>query len=264
MSKPTRDAHLLSGAYVLDALTQPEVDDMEAAMASSEDLRSEVAELTDTAVLLGLAVAPAEPPEALRGRLLDLVGVTPQLPPQVAQEADEPVEQPHPVESVRRPGHVVQGPRHWFQRPSSVLAAAAAVLLLLGGGVLVGRAVEPAPTSSSASEFASLTSAPDVRHAQRPIAGGGTATVYSSAQQGRSAVVLTGERAAPSGKVLELWRVDGSKITSAGLYQPTDGHTYTMLEGGSLASSERVAITLEPAGGSKQPTTTPVVTVPVT
>ncbi|WP_375401231.1 anti-sigma factor domain-containing protein [uncultured Amnibacterium sp.] len=270
MTKPARDAHQLSGAYVLDALTPTEVDSMETAMRSSEDLRSEVAELTDTAVLLGLAVPPVEPSDLLRERLLALVDVTPQLPPLVAvAELDEPAE---PESAARRvePQHgatVTAGPRQWFTRerftrPSVLLAAAAAVALLIGGSVLVQRVIVPSPEQAEASQFASLSSAPDLEHQQAAVAGGGTATVSWSDQQRTAAVVLAGERAVPSGKVLQVWCLDGDTATSAGIYQPAQGHTYDMLQC-FPQSGDRVGVTVEPAGGSKQPTTTPIATIPL-
>lgn len=267
MTKPARDAHQLSGAYVLDALSAAEADSMETAMRSSEDLRSEVAELTDTAVLLGLAVPPVEPSDLLRERLLALVDVTPQLPPLPAvAELDERAEPESEVglhPGPERRGVVTIGPRRWFTRPSGVLAAAAAIALLIGGGVLVQRVIVPSPEQAEASRFAALSSAPDLEHQQAAVAGGGIATVSWSDQQRTAAVVLAGERAAPSGKVMQVWCLDGDTATSAGVYQPAQGHTYEMLQC-FPQSGDRVGVTVEPAGGSKQPTTEPIATVPLT
>lgn len=266
MTKPARDAHQLSGAYVLDALTAAEAESMETAMRASEDLRSEVAELTDTAVLLGLAVPPAEPSDGLRDRLLALVDVTPQLAPlPAAAELEEPGElEPHRARHAE-PQHqavVTAGPRHWFTRPSALLAAAAAVVLLAGGGVLVQRAIVPSPEQTEASQFAALSAAPDVEHHQSSVAGGGTATVLWSDHQHTAAVVLAGERTVPSGKVLQVWCLAGGSTTSAGVYQPAPGHTYEMLQC-SPKTGDRVGVTVEPAGGSKQPTSTPIATIPL-
>lgn len=265
MTKPTRDAHQLSGAYVLNALTAAEAESMETAMRSSEDLRSEVAELTDTAVLLGLAVPPVEPSGALRERLLALVEVTPQLPPLPAVVELDEVAEPQTAGRRIEPQQgatVTAGPRRWFTRPSGLLAAAAAVVLLIGGGVLVQRVILPSPEQADASQFAALSSAPDVEQHQAAVAGGGTATVYWSDQQHSAAVVLAGQRAVPSGKVLQVWCLDGGSATSAGVYQPAQGHTYEMLQC-SPQSGDRVGVTVEPAGGSEQPTTAPIATVPL-
>lgn len=265
MTKPARDAHQLSGAYVLDALTGGEAESMETAMRSSEDLRSEVAELTDTAVLLGLAVPPVEPSDGLRERLLALVDVTPQLAPLPAvaelEEAGEPEQTGWRADPQHR-STVVAGPRHWFTRPSGLLAAAAAVVLLVGGGLLVQRMVVPSPGQVEASKFAALNSTPDVEHHQTAVAGGGTATVTWSDHVGTAAVVLAGERTIPSGKVLQVWCLQGGSTTSAGIYQPAPGHTYEMLQC-SPHSGDRVGVTIEPAGGSKQPTMRPIATVPL-
>ena len=70
-----------AGAYALGALAEPEKSEFEALMAESEQLRAEVTELMDTAVELGLSVAPVDPPPAMRARILDAVATTPQLAP---------------------------------------------------------------------------------------------------------------------------------------------------------------------------------------
>lgn len=265
MSKPARDAHQLSGAYVLDALSDVEVESMEIAMRSSEDLRSEVAELTDTAVLLGLAVQPVEPSAGLREHLLALVDVTPQLAPVPAVIEFDESNQPEVLDrsnDSRHGSNVVVGPRRWFARPSGLLAAAAAVVLLVGGGVLVQRALVPSPAQVEASKFLALSSAPDADHHQVDVAGGGTATVTWSDHLGTAAVVLAGERTVPSGKVLQVWCLEGGSTVSAGIYHPETGETYEMLQC-SPHSGDQVGVTVEPAGGSRQPTTKLIATIPL-
>ena len=67
------DAHLLSGAYALDAVTPEEAELVESAMEHSEELRSEVVGLTDTAVALGLGLPPVAPRPQLRASILDAI-----------------------------------------------------------------------------------------------------------------------------------------------------------------------------------------------
>lgn len=264
MTRPARDARLLSGAYVLDALTAQEVGAMDAAMRSDEDLRGEVAELTDTAVLLGLAVAPIEPPTALRSRLLDAIERTPQHPAVESVDLDEAPEHDGEHEAapaaIRVDAVVTRGPAHWFRRPVALLvAAAAAVALFFGGNLIVQRGVEG--QSAQAVSFAELTSSPDVHRAQKPVTGGGTAVVYWSPKLRSSAVVLTGVRT-PAGRLLQLWHIRGGSATDAGLYRPQHGEHYQMLH--DVPSTEStIGITVEPDGGSKQPTTAPIAVVSV-
>jgi len=269
-----RDPHLLSGAYSLDAVTPDEAAAVEEEMAHSEELRGEIAELTDTAVLLGMSVPATDPPPALRARLLDLIEQTPQLPPMVETEVEADAQRVVPAaveQTVAEPAvavlrtdsrHVApRRRRRWSRGPAllvGTLVAAAAVLF--GGGLLVDQLAHP-QHSTTASAFAQLTSAPDVHRQKAPVSGGGTAVVYWSKSLDESAVVLDGvER--PAGRSLQMWVISGSDVASVGLYAPRGGDRYELMHG-ALKPDQAVAVSVEPAGGSKQPTTKPIVVVPV-
>ena len=77
----------LAGAYALDALEQHEIASFEAFLAESEEVRTEVGELMDTAVMLGLATRPIEPPPALKTRIMAELMNRPQLAP-ISSDAD--------------------------------------------------------------------------------------------------------------------------------------------------------------------------------
>jgi anti-sigma-K factor RskA len=272
------DPHLLSGAYALDAITPEEATAMERAMSSSEDLRSEVAELTDTAVLLGLSVTPVEPSPALRARLLAAIETTPQLPveDEVAEEASiastsrqhlasrqaSPVGRPARVPAGTGP-RGRSGPRAWARRPGTLLAAvAAAAVLLFGAGVLVDNIVRPPSSSVQALSWSELATASDVQHTSTAVAGGGTVSVYWSLNLHASGVRVQGV-SAPSGKTLQLWRMEDGRAMSAGLWHPAAGQDRQIIPG-AMHSGQTFGITIEPAGGSKQPTSNPVVAIPIT
>ena len=273
------DPHLLSGAYALDAVTPVEAAEMERAMASSEDLRSEVAELTDTAVLLGLSVAPVEPSPDLRARLLAAIETTPQLPAEEPAVDDQPapptvVSKPHVAARQPAGGRPIRvtagtGPRGrsasraWARRPGTLLAAvAAAAALLFGAGVLVDNIVRPPSSSNQAVTWSQLTAAADVQHKATAISGGGTVAVYWSPKLHASGVAVQGV-SVPSGKSMQLWRMEGGKATSAGLWRPPAGQDHQILPG-AMHTGQTFGITVEPAGGSRQPTTTPIVAIPIT
>jgi anti-sigma-K factor RskA len=250
---PHDDAHLLSGAYALDALTAEEAAALEAAMQESEELRGEVVGLTDTAVVLGLSVPPAAPPAALRGRLLEAIETLPQeaAPAGVTAEAETvPTPMPNGVHVPPR------RPRRRRGRMAALLAAAAAAVLIFSGGFLLQRTLlEPQ------GEFSRVTQAADVHIADATVTGGGTAKVYWSRSEHRTAVVLIGVET-PSDRVLQLWSIRGDTVTSAGLYEPQGGDRYALLSG-TPARGEQLAVSVEPAGGSPQPTTKPIVVVPL-
>jgi anti-sigma-K factor RskA len=251
--KHDNETHLLSGAYALDALTPAEVVAMEAAMAASEELRGEVAELTDTAVLLGLAVEPVAPPAGMRDRLLATIAATPQLAP-LAEKASAPSDELETAST----GRVVQGPKHWFQRPTALIGAVAAAMVIFIGGSVAGQVLDQSSaTVREASSFSTLFSASDLHHTATKTATGGVAIVMWSPSLHKSAVVLKDVATVPADKVLQLWYIDGTKITSAGLFTPSGDQKFEMLTR-VPKSGEKVGVTVEPAGGSKQPTTAPI------
>lgn len=255
------DAHLLSGAYALDAVTPEEAALVEAAMAESEDLHSEVVGLADTAVALGLSLPPMAPPARLRASILDAIESLPQessedAPLSIPSLPEAPEEfQPVVVATMPTGGHVP--PRRRRRRRAMVLlvSAVTAIALFAGGG-LVTRSL-----FQNQMEFTQISTASDVQSSTAGVAGGGTATVYWSKAEHRTAVVLTGVEA-PSDKVLQLWSVRGDTVTSAGLYEPQGGEHYVLLSGTPNAK-ETLAVSIEPAGGSTQPTTKPIVAVPL-
>jgi anti-sigma-K factor RskA len=81
----------LAGAYALHALDADETAEYERYLARSEQARIEAAELSDTAVALGLAAAPVQPSSALKANLMAQLASTPQLAPLNAHSAVEPV-----------------------------------------------------------------------------------------------------------------------------------------------------------------------------
>ena len=71
---------------------------------------------------------------------------------------------------------------------------------------------------------------------------------------------------APAGKIYEMWVIpSGGKPVPAGLFQSAANGTAIHLQRGSvnLATTAVIAVTLEPAGGVPQPTTTPLIVAPM-
>ena len=78
------DLHVLSGSYVLDALSEPERDSFERHLQHCPLCQDEVRGLRQTAARLGLAKT-LDPPPQLRPRVLAAAYRTRQLPPPVGE-----------------------------------------------------------------------------------------------------------------------------------------------------------------------------------
>jgi anti-sigma-K factor RskA len=108
-----------------------------------------------------------------------------------------------------------------------------------------------------------LLSSPQVTLLSKSTTKGGVATVVLSAARHQLAVVTNGLPALPSGQVYQLWLIGKAKTTSAGLLPPaTAGETAPVLATG-VVKGDTLGLTVEPAGGSAQPTTTPILALPL-
>lgn len=281
----------LSGAYVLNSLTEQERTEFEKRMAGSDDLRNEVIELADTAVLLGMATEPVKPSPALRARVLAAAAQLPQLPreaeatpaapqatissarptavPEAAESADTPSAEaaggstePTPAPSnVHRSTAEERAAVRWLSRPAAVLVAAAAAVALLFGGVLLGGLItRPTPEQQHAAAFAQLNAASDVQRLGTEVQGAGTVTLVVSQSLDRSAIVWEKMPELPADRVYELWYITDEPVP-AGLIELDSGQNFRVLDG-DLPEDAQVGLTIEPDGGSKQPTTEPILVLP--
>ncbi|ROP72237.1 anti-sigma factor domain-containing protein [Curtobacterium sp. PhB115] len=162
--------------------------------------------------------------------------------------------------------------RRWFQRPAVMLTAAAAVAAVFFGGLGVGSVFDPNDsgpgTTQASSGLDRIYAASDFQRSTTKVEGGGTATVVWSNDLGKSAVILDGVAQAPKGKTYELWYIgsedEGGSITAAGLMDGVADGVHSAVLKGSLSDGATIGMTVEPAGGSEQPTTTPIMAVPTT
>ena len=257
--KPSNELGPDSGAYVLHALSDDENARFEAGLAHSEEARAEVTELADTAVELGLSVAPEAPPADLRVRILDQIAATPQLAPLAAEGGGT---EEHGTEE-----HELAGPaeerarRRWYAQPVTALLAAAAVAAVIFGGVFgVNSVIQGQQASATASEITRIQAAADYQRDTVQVSTGGSATLIWSAELKRSAIVVQGLDKLPGGKTYELWYLDKKGATPAGTFDAS-GSTQSVVLTGDMKAGDTVGVTIEPAGGSKTPTTTPIAIV---
>jgi hypothetical protein len=141
------------------------------------------------------------------------------------------------------------------------LAAATTPPAALKGRVLADVGALDAARSDDAA-IAAVLSAADALIASAATSAGGTATVVAS-RSGRSVVFTSaGLPVLPPSSVYELWFIGSAGVRAAGLVPSPaaglPGTTVPVLASG-LSGDDAVGVTVEPAGGTTAPTTTPIV-----
>ena len=247
---PGPDLHDLAAPYALDALDLSERRRFEEHLSSCTACREEVAELQEAAVALSEGMEHA-PPAALRRRVLD----------QVAAEAAGPGadDARTAARAARRDADAARTQagrrstrRGWW------LAAAAAVVIGAGTWGAVELLDAPDPASR-------IVQAQDAREYDARTPEGEDLTVIASAAQDAAVLRLPSALGRPpEGKVYQAWYVgtDGAARSAGVLDEEAVEDGESVLEG-SLAGAAAVAVTVEPEGGSQQPTSDPFVVVPL-
>ncbi|THG29808.1 anti-sigma factor [Naasia lichenicola] len=271
MTRDEFDAANSTGAYALGALSAEDRLLFEDELAGSEELRAEVAGLVDTAAVLAMATPPIDPPPALKSNIMAMLDSTPQLPAQPAEDvlqsidaarfsssaptaADATISSFADHQPTRRSG---RGARRSRIRPLTALLASAAAVALFVGGAFAGGLLGTIGSERQSDQFAALNAASDVTREVTPLQSGGTATLVSSDELGASAIVLNDAGDLTDDEVYQLWYLHDQKVTSAGIVDPDGPQTYAVLDG-AFDPDYAVAMTVEPAGGSEQPTGIPV------
>lgn len=252
------DVASFSGAYALDALDDLDRKLFEKHLAESEETRNELTELSDTAVLLGLAVEPVSPPARLRANIMDALATTPQLAPLPVVE-----QVPEQFPSTAFPGAVERKAQvRWFARPAATLvAAAAAVALIFGGGALASTINQNTQQQAQADQLAAINGASDSQRVVADVSDGGSATLVWSSKLASSVLMVEGVTPLSSDQVYELWYIDSNGPRAAGTFTVgSSGTTWRVLDG-KMGKGDTVGLTIEPAGGSSKPTTAPVVAI---
>lgn len=231
------DAHALSGAYAVDALDDLERVVFERHLAECPECRDEVASLREAASTLAETTV-LEPPAALRGRVLAGIATTRPLPPEVSS--------PVTLDS-RRP------PRRRF----NLLVAAAAAVLAVGGGTVLWQQPWEDSSSQQQSAIDTVLSASDAKRSSLDFDGGAKATLVHSDSVGRAVLVTEKMPPPPAGKVYQLWLDQpGEGMVSAGVMPVAEDQR--VLLAGDAATATGAGITVEPEGGSSEPSTEPI------
>ena len=245
------DLHLLTGSYALDAVPDGRQAGFWKHLARCPSCAEEVRGLRETAARLAMATA-ITPPPGMRPRVLAGAQRARQLPP--------------PGRNLLARAGTRTGPRPLTLSraglTAGVLALAAAVALLFVTRASANRQLRQAQANSSA--VAAVLAAPDARIESAPATIGGTVTAVTAAREHEAVVTAANIPTLPRASAYQLWVMTPSGTArSAGLLQATSPGSAASLLASGVRPGDRLDITVEPAGGTRQPTTTPVVIIPV-
>ncbi|MGW0753370.1 anti-sigma factor [Streptomyces sp. NPDC002587] len=243
MSQHRSDVHALVAAYALNALDPSEREAFTAHLEQCEACRQEAAEFEATAARMAAPAAQA-PPAAMKDRTMAALDGVRQLPPRVGASAS-----PAAFTGVLR-------------RKAGLLALAASLATAASfAGLAAWQSQEGERYEQRArqaeqrlDDVSTVLAAPDARTAHRQTSNGASTTVVASKRQNKAVFTAAGLPAPAPGRTYQLWLDHEGTMRPAG-FVDRDG---TVLIDGDTAGATAVGLTLEPAGGSSQPTTAPL------
>lgn len=260
------DLHPVTGAYVVDALDRSELADFEAHLVSCADCREEVDSFAPAVLALSATTLEA-PPSALRESVLAGITRVRPLPPMVA-EATAPAQAPASPEAspaaapLQPPPLVAAAPplparASLARRLRGPLAAAAAVAVIVGGVAVWQRGSERQNQQQIVTAEDRVLQAPDAARERLTFPGGAAATLVRSVSLKQAVLITEAMPPAPEGKVYQVWfDVPGQGMVRAALMPPKSDQVVIL--DGDAAQATGAGITVEPVGGSAEPTSDPI------
>ena len=226
-------------SYVLGALPDDEHERFAAHLATCQNCQAAVAELQVASDALPLATVQLQPPAELKDRIMAVVRSEAEL-----RQAAEGVD-PRPAAE--------PGKRPWWRGrflglgaiPAAVAASLIVAVLVAGGILLSGGGGETRTVPGQVL----IASAPTARAALK---------VSNDATK----LTVSGMPAPPAGKVYQVWLkppMQAPRPTKALFRVDSKGDADVQIQNGRLKGIEQVLVTAEPDGGSRAPTSDPVI-----
>ena len=150
----------------------------------------------------------------------------------------------------------------WVPWLSGAVATAGIVVAALFGFAQAHTQAELNQARAQNQAIALVLSAPQVKLLTHTTTVGGVATVVLAADRRQLVVTTSGLPALPTGKVYQLWLIGKTTVFAGLLPSAKSGQTAPVLASG-VTKGDALGLTVEPAGGSPQPTTTPILALPL-
>jgi anti-sigma-K factor RskA len=253
VSVQRHELHLLTGGYALDALPDEDRAEFERHLARCPSCADEVLGMREAAARLALAAAVAPPP-GMREQVLTAIPRTRQLPPAGPR-------------LLARTGKRARPRRLPLSR--AVAATVGALTLVAAIAFLVVTQISTSSqlhqSQAASRAIAAVLAEPDARIESATATVGGTVTAVVSVRDREAVVTTAGVPSLPQARVYQLWVMTAAGTArSAGLLKLTGSGSADPVLAADVRPGDRLGITVEPDGGTRQPTTTPIVIMPVT
>lgn len=266
--------HGMTGAWALNALDSEEREQMLRYLEEDPEAAAEALSFEETAGELASSLPPLAPRPELKAAVMARIATTRQLSP--LPETDEPADGTDVADAgpaPAAPAEVVPLERYRASVRRSRWAAVAATLLLVTTIVGVGlwngeraaqqevRASLEAMASQQASNeeeravISMIMGSEDLSHLTVPSRDGGSLQLMYSREQQAMIVQAAGLPALAEDETYQLWMIDGDDIGSAGLLEGPDA---ARTHQGPIPEDVTLGLTIEPAGGSLQPSMDPL------
>ena len=245
--------------YALDALTDAERQQVEAYVAANPEARLRLDEMLGTASALAFASEPLEPPPALKRTLMDRVNA----------DAGKRFAPPAPIETSAWSRFIESLQAH----PGSLLpqaVAAFSVLIALAVGAwgfslrnemkgLQALTVQLQQEVAEQQEILAVIASPNAE--TFAVAGtdhqpGSHGRLIADSQTDSAVLVVAGLQQLEAGETYEFWLIKGETPVAAGLFEVNvEGRAVLKVSHAVTPGSyDAVGVSVEPEGGSAQPT----------
>lgn len=221
----------LSGAYALGAVSPEEKAEADAHLSGC-DLHPEVAEYVAVASTLAVAAPEMDPPARLKARLMDAVRAD-------AAPSGAPTQAP-------KPG-LLDTIRSWFSGSRAGYALSGAMAVLVAALLVWNVSLQSDNGNSPDNEFVVQ------------LNGSANGTVTYLKDQRLAVMDVNSLAPLPPEQIYQVWAISDGEPASLGLLAAdTSGRTTVLMPDLDLEGVDSLAVTIEPAGGSAQPTSDPI------
>jgi anti-sigma-K factor RskA len=248
-----REPHTLAGAYAMDAISEEDRARFERHLARCAECAQEIASLREATARLATATAQTPPP-GLKERVMAAAATTRQRFPVTA---DVPARSAWVKDARIRT-------RAWFHslawRGRLVVAAGAvATVAVLGVAVVFGISngtmrQQLSQAQASSQQVAAVLSARDATMMTGTVRGGGTVTIVMSHSMHALVFTAAGLHALPASRGYELWLIGSAGVRPMAMFPQASDHMVGPVIASGLRPGDRLALTVEPAGGTSGPT----------